>query len=87
MRQRTWVPDKENKLHTPEDIAIADISDDFKVDRKNPIIKQLNFGAGIKRREQQRKDLEKLAAKEGYMLVPLEDYQEFLAWKARKKGR
>lgn len=85
LRQRTWVPDKENKLHTPEDITIADISDEFTYNRRNPILKQLQFGTGVKKREQERKDLEKLAAREGFALVPMEEYKEFVAWKNKKK--
>ena len=40
------------------------ISEDFKVDRNNSIIKQLQFGAGIKKREKERNELEKIAKRE-----------------------
>lgn len=87
LRQRTCVPDKDNKLHTPDDITIADIRDELTYNRRNPILKQLQFGSGVKKREQERKDLEKLATREGYALVPVDEYKEFIAWKNQKKGK
>lgn len=87
LRQRTWVPDKDNKLHMPEDITIADISDELIYNRRNPILKQLQFGSGVKKKEQERKDLAKIAAREGLAIVPMEEYKEFLAWKNQKKGK
>ena len=45
------------------------------------------FGSGVKKREQERKDIEKLATREGYALVPVDEYKEFIAWKNQKKGK
>lgn len=87
LRQKTWVPDKDNKLHSPEDITIAEINDEFAFNRKNPILKQLGFGSGVKKREQERKNLEKIADREGFALVPLTEYREYLIWKEKKKSK
>lgn len=81
LRERTWVPGKDGKFYMPENVRIADIHEDFSFDKENPILKTLNFGAGIKRREKAIKDIEKLAAREGLRIIPEEEYQEFLKWK------
>jgi len=65
----------------PEKVKITDIHEDFTFDKDNPILKALDFGAGIKRREKAIKDMEKLAAREGLRIISEEEYHEFLKWK------
>ena len=86
LRERTWVPDKEGKLYMPENIMAVDIHDEFPFDKKNPILKALHFGDGIKKREKAVKELEKLAAREGLRIIPEDEYQEFLEWKKQKSN-
>lgn len=81
LRERTWIPGKDGRFYMPENIKITDIHEDFAFDKENPIMKALNFGAGIKRREKAIKDMEKLAAREGLRIISEEEYQEFLRWK------
>lgn len=81
LRERTWVPGKDGKFYLPENIKIADIHEDFTFDKNNPILKALDFGAGIKRREKAIREMEKLAAREGLRIISEEEYQEFLWWK------
>lgn len=81
LRERTWVPGKDGRFYMPENIKSADIHDDYAFDKDNPILKALDFGAGIKRREKAIKDMEKLAAREGLRIIPEKEYQEFLRWK------
>ena len=81
LRERTWVPGKDGRFYMPENIKITDIHDDFAFNKDNPILKALDFGAGIKRREKAIKDMEKLAAREGLRIISEEEYQEFLKWK------
>lgn len=87
LRERTWIPGKDGRFYMPENITVSDISDQLPYDRDNAVLKALNFGEGIKRREALLKDLEKLAAKEGMHLVAEEEYQEFLKWRKQKKTR
>lgn len=80
LRERTWIPGKDGRFYMPENIKIEDIHEDFAFDKDNPIMKALNFGAGIKRREKAMKEMEKLAAREGLRIISEEEYQEFLRW-------
>ena len=57
------------------------IHEDFAFNKDNPVLKVLDFGAGIKRREKAIKEMEKLAAREGLRIISEEEYQEFLMWK------
>ena len=61
--------------------------EDFAFDKDSPILKALDFGVGIKRREKAIKDMEKLAAREGLRLISEEEYQEFIRWKKRASTR
>lgn len=81
LRERTWVPGKDGRFYMPENIRITDIHEDFAFNKDNPILKALDFGAGIKRREKAIKEMEKLAAREGLRIIPEEEYQEFIRWK------
>ena len=81
LRERTWIPGKDGRFYMPENIKSAVIHEDFAFDKDNPVMKALIFGAGIKRREEAIKDMEKLAAKEGLRIISEEEYQEFLRWK------
>ena len=85
MKQRVWIPDKNNKLFAPGDIDIKDISDDFIVDKRNPIIKQLSFGSTKINVDDEIKRLRKDASKIGMEIISKEEYQEFVAWKNKKK--
>ncbi len=84
LKQRVWVPDKNNKLHAPADIKIADISEELVFDRRNPILKELQFGSAVKQREDEIKRLNKLVESVGMKLVDADEYQEFLDWKSRQ---
>lgn len=84
LRQRTWVPDKNNKLHMPGNIKIEEIKEDFCYDRRNPILKALQFGNVVKQKEDDLKKLTKLADMAGMKLVNEVEYKEFLQWKKEK---
>jgi len=86
LRQRTWVPNEENKCFKPEDIMIKDIKTDFIYKSRNAVLKQLSFGSVYKKKDQDRKNLEKLAKSEGFALIPLEDFDDYLTWKSSKKN-
>lgn len=85
MKQRVWIPDKNNKLFAPGDIDIKDINDDFIVDKRNPILKQLRFGSTKINVDDEIKRLRKDASKIGMEIISKEEYQEFVAWKNKKK--
>ena len=84
LRQRTWVPDKNNKLYMPGNIKIEEIKEDFCYDRRNPILKALQFGSAVKQKEDDLKKLTKLADMAGMKLVNEVEYKEFLQWKKEK---
>lgn len=81
LKERTWVPGKNGKLYMPENILISDISEDLPFDKKNKILMALKFGSGIKKREKALKEMTALAAREGFRVIPEEEYQEFMEWK------
>ena len=81
LRRKSWVPGKDGKFYMPENIAVTDISDDFVYNRRNPILKELHFGTGIKEREKKLTEMKKLAKKEGFRLISEEEYLEFMEWK------
>ena len=81
LRERTWVPGKDGKFYMPKNILIADINEEFVYNRRNPILKQLHFGSGVKKREKNIIAMKKWAEKEKLRLIPEEEYQEFLEWK------
>ena len=81
LRERTWVPGKDGKFYTPENISVSEISDQFPFDRDNALLNALSFGSGIKKRKDLLKQLEKEAAREGFRLIPEKDYQNYLKWK------
>lgn len=83
LKERTWVPGKNGKLYMPENIAISDISEEFTFDKKNPILRALMFGSGIKKKEKAIKDMMTLAAREGMRVISEVEYLEFLEWKRK----
>lgn len=87
LRERTWVPGKDGKFYMPENITYNDISDDFSVNKRNPILKYLHFGEGIKEKEKNISNMRKLAEKEGLRLISEEEYQEFIKWKNSKGSK
>ena len=70
----------------PENINAPDISDQFPFDKSNAILNALGFGVGVKKRKDLLKQLEKEAAREGFRLIPKNDYQDYLKWKQDKKN-
>ena len=60
-----------------------DTYEGFAFDKNNPIMKALDFGMGIKRREKVIREMEKLAAREGLRVISEEEYREFLRWKGQ----
>lgn len=87
LRAKSWVPGKDGKFYMPGNIAITDISDDLLYNRRNPILKQLQFGAGIKEKEKNLADMKKLAEREGLRLISEEEYLEFMKWKESSRKR
>ena len=87
MKQRVWVPDKNNKLFSPGDIDVKDINNAFLFDKRNPILKQLCFGSTKINIDDEIKRLKKDASKIGMEIISKEEYQEFIEWKAKKKVR
>ena len=53
----------------------------FTFDKNNPILKALDFGTGIKRREKAIREMEILVAREGLRIISEKEYQEFIKWK------
>ena len=84
LRERTWDPGKNGKLYKPEDIVPVDIAGDFTFDKKNPILKALQFGTGIKKREKAIKEMERIAAREGLRIISEDEYKSFLEWRNHK---
>lgn len=81
LKSRTWVPGKDGKLYMPENITPSDIHESLIYDKRNPILKALQFGAGIKKKEKMIQEMKRMAAREGLRVIPEEEYQEFLIWK------
>lgn len=55
-----------------------DTYEGFAFDKNNPIMKALDFGTGIRRREKAIREMKKLASREGLRLISEEEYQEFI---------
>ena len=70
----------------PENIAVADICEDFVFPKDNPILKALQFGSGIEKRKKALKEMERFAAREGLRIISEQEYQEFLKWKNELKS-
>ena len=85
MKQRVWIPDKNNKLFAPGDIDIKDINDDFIFDKRNPILKHLRFGSTKINVDDEIKRLKKEASKVGMEVISKEEYQEYISWKNKRK--
>ncbi len=84
LRERTWIPSKDGKFYMPGNIELSDISDEFIYDKRNPILKQLNIGSGIKEKKKNIEMLRKMATREGLRILSEEEYQEYLKWKQSK---
>ena len=65
----------------PENIAVKDISEEFRFDKSNPILAALEFGSGIKKRKMAIREMEKVAARERLRIISEREYREFLEWK------
>lgn len=87
LKERTWVPGKNGKLYMPENILMSDISEDLPFNKKNKILMALKFGSGIKKREKAIKEMMALAAREGFKVIPEEEYQEFIEWKRQYRNQ
>ncbi len=74
---------KDGKMYSPENISISDINDDFPYERRNPILKQLRFGSGLKKRENALIELKKMAEREGMRLISEDEYQEYISLKKK----
>lgn len=87
LKKRTWIPGKDGKFYMPENIAPADISEDFVFSKGNPILKALQFGSGIEKRKKMLKEMKKFAAREGLRIISEQEYREFREWKDRRKKK
>lgn len=87
LKQYAWIPDKQGKMHKPEDISVSDLRKDFAFDPDNKLLVALKIGSAAEKRSQTLAKLEHDAAKAGMHVMTDADFQEYEKLKAQEEAR
>ncbi|MGN1155903.1 MAG: sacsin N-terminal ATP-binding-like domain-containing protein, partial [Agathobacter sp.] len=74
LKQYAWIPDKQGKLHRPEDISVSELRGGFSYDPENKILEALKLGSAAEKKNQKQAELEREAKEAGMVLISEEDY-------------
>lgn len=87
LKQYAWVPDKQGKLHRPEDISVSELRSGFSYDPENKILEALKLGSAAEKKNQKQAKLEREAKEAGMVLISEEDYALLQRTKAQQEAQ
>lgn len=87
LKQYAWIPDKQGKLHRPEDISVSELRSGFYYDPENKILEALKLGSAAEKKNQKQAKLEREAKEAGMVLISEEDYALLQRTKAQQEAQ
>lgn len=76
LKAYAWLPDKQGKLHKPEDVSQSQLDVSFVCDHNNQLLAALKIGSGINKQKNVQEHLDREAKKSGLRVVTEDDYTE-----------
>ena len=87
LKKYAWIPDKQGKMHKPEDISLNNLGNYFIYNSENKILEALKIGSASSKKRQEKTKLEQEAKKQGFHLISNDDYKKFEQWKLKEETR